>query len=581
MSSLPPGQSGQTYNDSVNLRRATQSSLEEQVARELIGRTVQSQEQYVPRQPQPQQQNDEDMDVETRLVTIHATELTHDGEVKKYRSPKSSTFNGFKRSTEIYYRHLTEDRFCERRACEKGYEMLLQNNIVIITGGCGDGKTTLGCYLLKKVSEEYDIEAVRINSPKDWMRVLEFDYQHGEKIAVMLDDCFGSIGMADYMFEEWHHNVQYMSSFLESKKVYLIMTSKKHLYSQGAGRVTYNQVFLKKYILDLTTDEYKLTWCEKKEVLRKHLEYYNLDEDIATNLPEDCPDMGFCLLVHQFCIVEDFQNWGLRFFTNPIIWYSCDLESISATEKEIWGVMVLLLLGDGIMRPMDYNPFGDEKTIYKQAKEHLKYTSLQDGFPPSRLVHLCEHIDTVYVKWDKKEKGYRFIDHYMEEAAMMCFGKWHVREVLKRSSLSFLREYMVTNRYEAERPEKDILIELSPSYFPYLTERLLKELVDGNIEQIVSHRVFLDDSYIEFFVKHLKEKDELVKVLQAKDKKCQRGIVYLCTMYGQERLIREIVKSEVFSKLADKQWAKDEKQAAVQLATEFKVSSLQNLLNQL
>ncbi|XP_067654208.1 uncharacterized protein [Haliotis asinina] len=556
-------------------------SLVDQVARELMGRTVQSQQQYVP-QPQPQEwMDEEDMEVETRLITIHATQLTEDGDIKKYRSPKSATFNGIKRLTEMYYRHLTEDRFCERRACQKGYEMLLENNIIIITGACGDGKTTLGCYLLRKVSEEFDIDAVRLNSPKDWDRVMEFDHQHGEKLAVMVDDCFGSLGLADYMFKEWRQNIQYMSSFLESRKIYLILTSKKHLYSQGASQVTYNQMFLQKYVLDLTMDDYKLTWSEKKEILQKHLACYNLDEDIATNLPEDCPDIGFCVLVHQFCIVEDFQKWGLRFFMNPIVWYSCDLESISSTEKEVWAVMVLLLLGDGIIRPEDYYAFGDEKPKYEEAKKHLKYTSLRDGFSLTTLVHLCEHIDNVYVKWDEKEKGYRFIDHYMEEAAMLCFGKWHIREVLRRCNLRFLCEYMVTNRYEAERPEKDILIQLSTPYFPYLTERLSKEIIAGNIEQIVSHRVFLDDSYSEFFVKHLKEKNELVNVLKARDKRCQKGIVYLCSMYGREILIQEIVKSEAFSKLTSKEWAKDEKLQAIKLATEFRISSLQNMLNQL
>nr|WP_216673983.1 restriction endonuclease [Saccharibacillus endophyticus] len=253
-------------------------------------------------------------------------------------------------------------RFVPTRLYQKALRNWSQNNVVIITGEPGVGKTTMAYLLAISHLQPNDLDGfVWANSIKDIYHML--DLEDYKKQVFILDDFWGSIFHNDNTRrnDEIQLNKLIQRIIHSNGKKRLILTTREYILQQGLQKQPNLKETLDRHAVICTIEQY--SEAEKAQILFQHLYHSNLPYEYVARLFRDydqiirhdnySPRVLALYLEKQpdhTIAIEDYCLELYEYFDQPgALWESIFLE----LSQEAQIIALLILISSTPMRLKD------------------------------------------------------------------------------------------------------------------------------------------------------------------------------------------------------------------------------------
>ena len=203
-------------------------------------------------------------------------------------------------------------KFIITESYEKALKILIENQVLIITGEPGIGKTTLaenvGLYFSSKDYEFIDVENSLIDA--------ENIFTNNKKQIFYYDDFLGSNYLEAITDKKDSHIIKFIDRVKNDKKKLFILTSRTNILNNG---VVHSSVFSNK---NIKNDEYMLTITalselDRAKILYNHIWFSKLNEEYIEEI----------YLNKRYMDIIQHQNFNPR-----LIEYITDTNRISQSE---------------------------------------------------------------------------------------------------------------------------------------------------------------------------------------------------------------------------------------------------------
>lgn len=176
--------------------------------------------------------------------------------------------------------------FVETDSYKEAMNILNKNNIVIITGGPGVGKTTLSKMLvLNYAANDYQIRFTTNNNISDIKNVLS--RERDKKELILLDDFLGQHYLK--LSEDQPNEIKSLISFIKrSSSKLLILNSRITIINEARRRfINFNDLMSNNKENNLTIDLDKMSKYEKAKILYNHLYQSSIPPDFYSEIKKD------------------------------------------------------------------------------------------------------------------------------------------------------------------------------------------------------------------------------------------------------------------------------------------------------
>lgn len=169
--------------------------------------------------------------------------------------------------------------FIETKIFNDAKKNIKDNNVVVLTGDAGAGKTTNAKMLLDYILNVYQIdEVIVINSVLDFFKY----YDKRKKQIFFFDDFWGHTFNFNYFERNEERNLNDVFECInKSENSYLIMTTREYVFKQGVNYYHLNNNIFKNRIFFLNS---KFSDLEKVKILISHILNSNLDFNVISVL---------------------------------------------------------------------------------------------------------------------------------------------------------------------------------------------------------------------------------------------------------------------------------------------------------
>ncbi|CAC5356066.1 unnamed protein product [Mytilus coruscus] len=461
-----------------------------------------------------------------------------------------------------------DEIFIKTKSYEKSSNILQTNNLVIIVGSSGEGKSFIARRLVREKIKD-GLEYREIMRTADWDQI---SYQKNQIVlmenAFQKKSCCRKPSADSYtLIATIQEHIEY---FKKSESVlYVVITSRPDIFSE-LQKLFENRPFFDK-LLTVDLNAIGLTFAEKVEIFRKHEQKCNglkFDEKSVTSICK-CDTPSFPNCVDIFFTNASAYKKGLDFFRNPTQFLNTEIKQIFRDDKALYTVMVLLAMNDG--RLIKCNLL---KTIKATNKDILKV-----------LLDTCnadcpKQIKAVLLKVLEKSQSflqqhnefvifrYRCISH----AVCASFGEMMPEEALMYLPVEFIFQKVFVDESNHSKDEEGIV--LPRNCQTYLAKRLIAELELGCIEQVCRHNAFSSPCFSCSFITVLKEKDkhQIRFVLQITERSQKNralwngSLLYWSAAVGEENLLLRLLMEDLYTDLQDNFFVRTQASAALQCA---------------
>ncbi|XP_053390746.1 uncharacterized protein LOC128553593 [Mercenaria mercenaria] len=162
-------------------------------------------------------------------------------------------------------------RFVETKAYKAAKEKLLKNNLVILKGNAGEGKTTMAKMLLFDM--ENSERVWNVSSYNDWSGIDLKDHD-----VIIIDDIFGACVIDLDKCNNWRNTFSEISSMVGKKKIKVIITCRSHIMNEAIDKAFHPVLAERKNVQTLELDK-----KEMEQILRKHLEATGKENEVDIN----------------------------------------------------------------------------------------------------------------------------------------------------------------------------------------------------------------------------------------------------------------------------------------------------------
>jgi hypothetical protein len=223
------------------------------------------------------------------------------------------------------------NKFVQTEAYSKAVERLHKQNVVILTGEPGIGKTTLA----ENLCLEYFALGFELVFIENSLSEAESIYQTGKKQVFYFDDFLGSNYLAAIQYKMDSQIVNFIERIKHDKLKKFILTSRTNIFSQG---VISSPIFYTRKIQssELLLQISSLTLYEKAKILYNHIWFSKLPESYIDEIYEDKRYKG--IIEHK-----NFSPRLVEFITDidriekiPPKEYWSYISSSFSNPKDIW-----------------------------------------------------------------------------------------------------------------------------------------------------------------------------------------------------------------------------------------------------
>ncbi|XP_061183568.1 uncharacterized protein LOC133191852 [Saccostrea echinata] len=472
----------------------------------------------------------------------------------------------------------SEDFFVEYSAYYSARRTLWNRGWVTITGFPGDGKRALAEHLLIKfvkkperlvprpelrhrneweriALDEEDREqytVVTVNSYEEWRRKVN----PNKKQCVLMDKIFGPATYTVSKVEEWiNHLDEILETAVQNRpNTLVIITFQKHQLEKIHPRVTLSPLFQTQHVIDLTLDKYKPGNYDRMKILEgccggKHgLSYREQDEIEKAN------NNSYAYHSRLYAGVKSFHMEGQQYFKNPEKSVETVLQKVYSFDKIIYYTLACVGLLDGNIeldkeRFEDYTEF--QQNIFRQLRMAL---SVPDDVSLEKMRYACTLLSGVFLE-PVQLHHWKFCHERMFFFVTDSVFRKIPQKILEICSLDFLNERIRTSSYFTITMESNLSVWNKD--YSALSQRLVYEILRGNVRLIASHPSLCDVRFGEAFVKFMGEMGSLQPVLQQRGEYNRSFFFWVC-YYGQDQTIKHLIKHDDFKDIKQQEWFKEE-----------------------
>lgn len=400
-----------------------------------------------------------------------------------------------------------DNLFFETEAYRYALEQCRRHSFITIAGTSGAGKSAIAYHIALHLEKEgYSI------LPVTHFRDIKQYHDYSDAQVFIFDDPFGLASFDSKKAED----VQSLSADIyenfplgESK---IIFTSRKNVIESSDSFLTEDKSVVHKNIIDLNTDDLKLTIDEKQQMFENHTKHLDSPAfDQANILKRD--QSNFPLLCKMYGCNVSFQKKGHTFFDDP---FSAIIHNIKEFKSKMAPEYIALLLCAFCDGHLDLKAF--QAGAYKTQEEFVySLINVESRLPQNIVEEAMEKLKATYLI--KENLQFRFIHESLLETVLYHSVKEYKEQIYQHSSLNFIQGYL--NVIEA-RTERLTAIECS-----LLSDRHIEEIKKGNFLDVFFNPFFEDDDILISFIRKL----ELLK-----SSELTQMMLQIKTRVDQERL---------------------------------------------
>ena len=249
-----------------------------------------------------------------------------------------------------------------------------------LLGKSGDGKSATAAHIMLQYQDK-GFEPMYISTAVQWKTLIEKRKDNETKHIVVIDDMFGGCIVDKHKSDQWMGMFDEMVKIIKASRGTLIVvcTSRRYVFSDVEADLINFKFFDEYYIVDLTTEEYKLTGDEKSEIFDKYsTEYAVPDGDQLDVRNVDTPH-GFPHCVEMYCANEALRKKkGVSFFDDPVSCVKEEILGFKDTDTVKYVVLLLVLLKNNHLQKnyfesIKVNATQDDRKVFQN-----NYIDLED-----------------------------------------------------------------------------------------------------------------------------------------------------------------------------------------------------------
>ena len=250
-----------------------------------------------------------------------------------------------------------------------------------LLGKPGDGKSATVAHVMLQYRDK-GFEPVYINSAVEWKTLLEKRMKDTDmKHIVVIDDIFGGCIVDKHKTDQWTVIFDEMVKTIKASAGNLIVvcTSRRYVFSDVDDDLKNFKFFDEYYVVDMTTDEYKLSGDEKSEVFDKYATEYAVPDGDRIDVRNVDTPHGFPQCVEMYCANEALRKKkGASFFDDPVSCIKEEILDFKDTDTVKYVILLLVLLKKNQLQN-DYfesikkNATQDDRLVFKN-----NYIDLED-----------------------------------------------------------------------------------------------------------------------------------------------------------------------------------------------------------
>lgn len=395
-------------------------------------------------------------------------------------------------------------KFVLTRACTEVEKLCRKQNLVIVTGHSGAGKTAIIHHIaLKYRNEGWTVKPVAelneiiqsMNSSKD---------QDDNRTLFVLNDPIGKESLDVLQFNSWTRHEEHLEACL--KKVKLMVSCRKYILMDPRVKGVLKNKTNK---INISTDQLKMSNNEKREVWDMHSCNKKISEE---ELEEICQtEAYFPLLCKLYSTNENKQNNILRFFKEPVVVFEEEIRDFRNSCKEKYCALILLVL---FGNTFCVDVVRESEQMKKQFKVALELCGLMENTSLYVIKDTLKSLEGCFVK--KIGDTYHFYHDFVMEVTTYVFGQDYPVETIKYADASFLRKRV---KLRASSDDNDqFTIYLSDQHIHYLGKRLFEDIFTEHLLDVVFNPCLKNETIFRLFIEELDRQPEKIKMLLEKKK---------------------------------------------------------------
>ncbi|XP_052077583.1 uncharacterized protein LOC127715538 isoform X2 [Mytilus californianus] len=266
--------------------------------------------------------------------------------------------------------HCDKKTFYQTTGFHVALRKLISYRKVILTGGHGCGKTSLGIELLNYFSKTETEMFTRkspfiIRIPNHWHVVVE----PGQNVIILLDDIFGKVRLDENSLRKWSCIFPDMQTCINDSRmcVFVIITVRDNILSNISERIQRMELFQNANNCTVNLNiESSLSIDDKREILIRHFQFPRSRQIFVLCVNHEmCPDeknsihinpgeieniisipklFAYPLCCYNYVNNETYLQRGPRFFRQPYEIMYNDIKHICEDDKLAYFLFCLILL---------------------------------------------------------------------------------------------------------------------------------------------------------------------------------------------------------------------------------------------
>lgn len=410
--------------------------------------------------------------------------------------------------------------FVQTRACEEVEKKIEAQNLVIVTGHSGSGKSAIIHYIaLKYKKQGWTVKPV--NEVKAFSDAY-LSKNSESKILFVIDDPFGAESFNEKLYISWANIECYIKrndetfekeesksnnsddEIISSDKSFkIIMSSRKFdVHVSTVKGLLHDE----SSIVDITGPQWKLNYGEKREMFKQYTSNMIVPDEECEQIIKT--EAYFPLLCKLYATNVINHKEGALFFEKPVEVLQKEIRSYRRKEKEKYCSLVLLAMFN--------NKLNIEKLIENDsAEEKFRKALVLCGFEkttaPLQIRDWLDLLNGFLVK--NIGNTYHFSHDFVMEVTNYIFGEDYPLAMIEYADTGFLgRRVKTPNCSKSDDP---FIIHINTKeHIDALGKRLFIEILTERLLDVVLNPCIRDEVVIDIFKEAIEQNPEQILLEQ-------------------------------------------------------------------
>lgn len=388
-------------------------------------------------------------------------------------------------------------QFVETKASKEVENLTNSQNLVVVTGDVGSGKSAIVQNIaLKYINEGWTVKPVY--TIKDMIKFME-KCNLQNKYVFVLNDPIGVESFDEVKFNSLRTYEEYIEACL--KKVKLLMTCRLYILSDNRVKGLLKN---KSNIVDISNDQNAL----RKEEKQKILIAYAVNENISSKQLDDILETKhyFPLLCKSYFSKQIDKSKVIEYFQEPREFYENQIKEFRQSCHTKYCALVLLVLFNNGLCIED---IWESKVLREKYNLALDICKIGQNTAPHTIIEALETLQRFFVK--KIGNTYHFFHDLLMEITTVVFGRDYPLQTIKHVDIGFLRKRVKLSCINDKSDE--FTIYLSDKHIDPLGKRLFNEIFGERVLDVVHNPCLKNKDVINVFIKELESKPKNLEML--------------------------------------------------------------------